>query len=86
MSIQQFLLAMALAYLGLALHQHNAGDDGRLQASRGLRELSCAERPCGSRGALQDRSGAGRVEPTGQQHTPCGAGEGPDPLSRGPTA
>lgn len=59
-SVQRLLLAMTLAYLGLALHQHDVGDDGSLQASRGLRELSCAERPCGSRGALQEGSGVGR--------------------------
>lgn len=29
-AIQELMLAMALPYLGLALHQHDAGDDGGL--------------------------------------------------------
>lgn len=52
-SFQKFPLATAPAHLGLALHQHDVGDDGSLEAPRGLQELSCAQRPRGSGQALQ---------------------------------
>lgn len=52
------------AYLGLALHQHDVGDDRSLQAPRRLRELSCAERPRWPRCALQRGPGWGQDGPS----------------------
>lgn len=59
---QELTLATVLAYLGLALHQHDAGDDRGLEAPRGLHQLCCAQRPRGSGGGLQQGSKEGSDE------------------------
>lgn len=85
--LQDFLLAVVLAHLGLALHQHDVGDDRSLEAPRRLPKLSCAQRPCWSRSTLQQRTRAGRDESRGttahhpQEGRRPSQGEEPNPLS-----